>query len=50
MDYEIEEEVLKAKEEEQEEKSERQNGQLEAQEKIEVKDPTQYLIDKLKSV
>jgi hypothetical protein len=50
MDYEIEEEIIKAKEEEQEEKTERQDGQLENQEEIEVKDPMQYLIDKLKSV
>jgi hypothetical protein len=53
MDYEIEEEIIKAKEEEQEqeEKTERwQDGQLETQEEIEVKDPTQYLVDKLKSV
>lgn len=50
MDYEIEEEIIKAKEEEQEEKTERQDEQLENQEEIEVDDPTQYLVDKLKSV
>lgn len=49
MDYEIEEEILKAKEE-QEEKTELQENQTVVPEKIEVEDPTGYLIDKLKSV
>ena len=50
MDYEIEEEVLKAMEEEQEEKTELQQNQTFVSEKIEVDNPTQYLIDKLESV
>jgi hypothetical protein len=50
MDYEIEEEVLKAMEEEQEEKTESQENQAIISEKNEVDDPTQYLMDKLKSV
>jgi hypothetical protein len=50
MDYEIEEEVLKAIEEEQEEKTELNENQTIVSEKIEVDDPTRYLIDKLKSV
>ena len=50
MDYEIEEEVLKAMEEEQEEKTELNENQTIVSEKIEVDDPTRYLIDKLKSV
>ena len=49
MDYEIEEEILKAKEE-QEEKTELQQNQTFVSEKIEVDNPTQYLIDKLESV
>lgn len=50
MDYEIEEEIIKAKEEEQEEKAEFWEDQEVIHEEIEVGDPTQYLVDKLKSV
>ena len=50
MDYEIEEEILKAMEEEHGERTELQGGQTIVSEKIEVENPTKYLIDKLKSV
>lgn len=51
MDYAIEEEIIKAKEEEEtEKKSEWWEEQNTIPEIIEIKNPTQYLIDKLKSV